>query len=894
MDTHPDNTDKTSSHTLVTPNFITDIIQADVQQGRVVRVGTRFPPEPNGYAHVGHTFACLLNYGLAQDFGGRFVLRMDDTNPETERQEYADAIQHDLNWLGVDWGKNLSYASDYFPQLHDFAVQLIQKGLAYVDSVPSDEMARSRGTVDAPGTPSPYRQRSVTENLELFDRMRAGEFPRGAHVLRAKIDLANPNMKLRDPVLYRIVHASHYRTGDTWCIYPSYDFAQALTDALDGVTHSLCSLEFIDNNAIYKWLIEHLWSETVAPRQFEFGRRSLEYTVVSKRKLLRLVNEHHVTGWDDPRMPTISGFRRRGVTPEALRAFASGISVTRTNRTVDIAVLENAIRDDLNTRSPRVMAVLKPLRVVIENAKDATLELPYWPQDVVKLAQSGIVKLPEDRPENATRAVPFTPEIFIEREDFEVEPPKGFKRLTPHGKVRLRGAGVIECQSFETDDAGNVTLLHCTMLPDTEKAPGVIHWVSAGKSVPFEARLYDRLFRVPQPEAEAKELEDENDPDDTTDFLSFLNPNSLEIVTGFLEPSVLNDPVDTRYQFERLGYFCRDQDSNGEKIVMNKIITLRNTLRDLLESKIDLSQLEPMLKKYTEAFQSQTKIISDPKITDEINRVVAEMAGIRAKIVFDPKITDEINRVVAEMAGIGAKMSHDLKLIERINRDSKSLGESLLRSIPNMDEIKRNFELLIKSMPNIDQINHSLSSINQIKLPTLDELESKIFSYYTDSGVSENEGQVLAREPKLAAYLEEAAQHGDIAALSSWVVNDLGTPLREGDVKVSPVQLAALVKMVQDGALSRNQAKTVLEKALLTGEDPAVIVEREGLKQVSDAGTLELAVNGVIAANPQKLAEYRAGRKGLLGFFVGQVMQATKGQGNPQLVQEIVKRKLEL
>jgi glutaminyl-tRNA synthetase len=809
MSTHPDNTNAPTSDKRITPNFITEIIQADVQQGRVVRVGTRFPPEPNGYAHVGHTFACLLNYGLAQDFGGRFVLRMDDTNPETERQEYADAIQRDLNWLGVDWRKNLSYASDYFPQLHDFAVQLIQKGLAYVDSVPSDEMARSRGTVDTAGTPSPYRSRSVTENLELFDRMRAGEFPRGAHVLRAKIDLANPNMKLRDPVLYRIVHASHYRTGDTWCIYPSYDFAQALTDALDGVTHSLCSLEFIDNNAIYKWLIEHLWSESVAPRQFEFGRRSLEYTVVSKRKLLRLVNEHHVNGWDDPRMPTISGFRRRGVTPEALRAFASGISVTRTNRTVDIAVLENAIRDDLNVRSPRVMAVLKPLRVVIENAKDTMLNLPYWPQDVVKLAQSGHVKLPEDRSETATRAVPFTPEIFIEREDFEVEPPKGFKRLTLHGKVRLRGAGVIECQSFETDDAGNVTLLRCKMLPDTEKAPGVIHWVSSSKSVKFEARLYDRLFRVPQPEAEAKELEDENDPDDTTDFLSFLNPSSLEIVTGFLEPSVLHDPVDTRYQFERLGYFWRDPvDLSGEKIVMNRIIALSDSWTGKIE----------------------------------IKGTATATVGISA----NSNATIEIKGTATATVGISASSSATI-------------------------EVKGTATAVVMTPE-----------------------QAEIAERYVKSGVTESESLVLAKEPKLVVYLEEAVQHGDIAALSSWVVNDLGTPLREGDVKVSPAELAALVKLVQDGALSRNQAKTVLEKALLTGDNPAVIVEREGLKQVSDAGTLELAVDGVIAANPQKLEEYRAGRKGLLGFFVGQVMQATKGQGNPQLVQEIVKRKLEL
>lgn len=782
MSTPTNHTNDPSSRRLVTPNFITEIIQSDVRQGRVPRVGTRFPPEPNGYAHVGHTFACLLNYGLAQDFGGRFVLRMDDTNPETERQEYADAIRRDLEWLGVTWD-GLSHASDYFPQLHAFAVKLIEMGLAYVDSVPGEEMVRLRGTVDAPGTPSPYRERSIPENLDLFSRMRAGEFERGAHVLRAKIDLASPNMKLRDPVLYRIVHASHYRTGDAWCIYPSYDFAQAITDALDGVTHSLCSLEFIDNNAIYKWLMEHLWTDSVPPRQFEFGRRSLEYTVVSKRKLLRLVNEHHVTGWDDPRMPTISGFRRRGVTPEALRAFASGISVSRTNRTVDIAVLENAIRDDLNLRSPRVMAVLKPLRVVIENATDTTLDLPYWPQDVIKLSSDGLVSLPNGqrvKPENATRAVPFAPEIFIEREDFEVEPPKGFKRLTLGGKVRLRGAGVIECTAFETDDAGNVSLLRCTMLPDTEKAPGVIHWVSAVKGVPFEARLYDRLFRVPQPEAEAKELEDENDPDDTTDFLSFLNDKSLEIVTGFLEPSVIDDPEDTRYQFERLGYFCRDQDSSREKIVMNRVITLSDSW--------------------------------------------ASVASPREK----PQIA-----------------KHEPELAAQPKND-------------------------------------------------LPEERKSVFKQYLEGfKLAGNDAWVLASEPVLSSYFEEALKHrNNPQEIANWVVNDLGTPLREGDVKLEPVQLAQLVKLVQDGALSRNQAKTVLEKALETGDDPAVIVERESLKQVSDAGTLEPVVDSVIAANLQKLAEYRAGRKGLLGFFVGQVMQATKGQGNPQLVQEIVKRKL--
>ncbi len=768
------------------PNFITEIIDADLREGRVQRVGTRFPPEPNGFPHIGHAFACLLNFDLARQYNGRFVLRMDDTNPEAERQEYVDAMLRDLAWLGVDWNGNLSYASDYFQQLYDCAIELIQKGLAYVDSVSSADMARLRGDATTPGTPSPYRDRGVQENLELFIRMKNGEFERGAHVLRARIDLASPNMKLRDPVLYRIVHASHYRQGDAWCIYPSYDFAQAITDALDGVTHSLCSLEFIDNNAIYKWLMEHLWTTSPAPRQFEFGRRSLEYTVVSKRKLRRLVDEGHVAGWDDPRMPTISAFRRRGVTPQAIQGFARQISVNRTNRTVDIALLEHSIRDDLNTRAPRVMAVLKPLRVVVNGLQDTVLELPYWPQDVIEQSPDGLVMMPDGarvNPERATRAVPVSPELFIERDDFMPAAVPGFKRLVHGGKVRLRGAGVIRCDAFETDNAGTIRLLRCTLLPDTEKASGVIHWVSASQSVPFEARLYDRLFNVPLPEADAREFEDDEatQTPDERDFLSFLNPNSLEINQGFVEPSVLNDPVDTRYQFERLGYFWRDpQDSSKEKLVMNRIVTLRDS--------------------WAKETQAQ-------------------------KPRFDGKP----------------------------------------KPVRHVQESR----------------------------PALSPEERERLEAFTGRGVSEAEAIVLAREPRLARYLEQAAEHGEIAALSSWVVNDLGPRLREGDVKLEPVHLARLVKLVSDGQLSRHQAKTVLERALETGEDPNQIVEREGLRQVSDAGTLEPVVNAVIAANPDKVAAFKSGKTGLMGFFVGQVMKQTNNTANPQLAQEIVKRVLE-
>ena len=580
MSTNP--TDNSNSNLRrIGPNFITEIIDRDLEQQRYNGVVTRFPPNPNGFAHLGHAFASLLNYGISKDYNGRFVLRFDDTNPHTDKLEFVNSIAEDLAWSGLDWGNEISYASSYFPQLHAYAVTLIERGLAYVDSVTATEMARLRGTAGEPGKPSPYRDRSVAENLELFEKMRLGEFPDGSIVLRAKIDLANPNFKLRDPVLYRIVHATHYRTGDDWCIYPSYDFAQAITDALDGVTHSLCSLEFIDNNAVYRWLMDNLW-EGALPMQYEFGRRSLEYTVVSKRKLRKLVEGKHVNGWDDPRMPTIAAQRRRGVTPEAIQKFASEISINRTNRTVDLAILENAIRNDLNVRAPRVMAVHKPLKVVLTNLEsDQTLSVPYFPHDVVALSPDGLVPLPNGERvalEKATRAVTLSKEIWIEQEDFMLEPPAGFKRLIVGGRVRLRGAGVIRCDEAVKNGQGEVTELHCTLLEDSEKAKAVIHWVSAASAVSAEFRLYDRLFKVAHPEAEAKELEEDDETGEEVDFLHFINPNSLEITKGFIEPSILNDPLETRYQFERLGYFWRDPvDSSGEKLVFNRIISLRDS-----------------------------------------------------------------------------------------------------------------------------------------------------------------------------------------------------------------------------------------------------------------------------------------------------------------------------
>ncbi|WP_034408096.1 glutamine--tRNA ligase/YqeY domain fusion protein [Deinococcus murrayi] len=580
----------------VAPNFITDIIERDLAAGKYPQVVTRFPPEPNGYLHLGHTFASFLDFQTAVQYGGRYHLRMDDTNPEGESMEYAEAIQDDLRWLGWDWGEHLYYASDNFERYYEYAQQLIRQGDAYVDSVSAEEMARLRGDATTPGTPSPYRSRSVEENLDLFARMRAGEFADGAHVLRGKIDLASPNMKLRDPVFYRILRGHHYRTGDAWCIYPMYDFQHPLQDALEGVTHSMCSLEFVDNRAIYDWLMERLGFDP-RPHQYEFGRRGLEYTVTSKRKLRRLVEGGYVSGWDDPRMPTLRAQRRLGVTPEAVRAFAAQIGVSRTNRTVDIAVYENAVRDDLNHRAPRVMAVLDPLLVVLTNLPEGegetrVLSLPYWPHDVIRDSPDGLVALPSGErvpPERAVREVPFSRELYIEREDFSPDPPKGYKRLTRGGTVRLRGAGIIRADEVETDEAGNVTTIYATLLGEDAKAAGVIHWVSAPHALPAEFRLYDRLFRVPHPEGDhPDDLAPDFDPERLSHeneaapldagFLRFLNPQSLRVTRGYVEPSVAGDPQDTRYQFERQGYFWRDPvDSREDALVFGRIITLKDT-----------------------------------------------------------------------------------------------------------------------------------------------------------------------------------------------------------------------------------------------------------------------------------------------------------------------------
>jgi glutaminyl-tRNA synthetase len=547
-----------------TSNFIRTIIDDDLASNKYEgRVHTRFPPEPNGYLHIGHAKSICLNFGLAEDYQGLYNLRFDDTNPLKEEQEYIDAIIEDVRWLGFDWQDRLYYASDYFEQLYQYALKLIRKGKAYVDDLSADAIRKYRGTLTEPGQNSPYRDRSIEENLDLFQRMRAGEFEDGSRVLRAKIDMASPNINMRDPVLYRILHAPHPRTGDDWCIYPMYDWAHGQSDSIEGITHSICTLEFEDHRPLYDWFLDEL--EIYHPQQIEFARLSLSYTLLSKRRLLRLVNEGHVDGWDDPRMPTLSAIRRRGVTPAAVRNFCDRIGVAKSNSVIDYAVLEQAVRDDLNQHAPRAMAILRPLRVIIEN----------YPEGVSE--EFEVKTHPQDRDNPETRVVPFSREIYIERTDFMEDAPRKFFRLTPGREVRLMGAYYITCTEVVKDEMGNVIELRCTydpesrggQSPDGRKVKGTLHWVSAEFAVDAEVRLYDRLFTKENPD----------EVEEGADFTSNLNPDSLEVLTGCkLEPNLAEAKVGDRFQFMRQGYFAVDPvDSTPGKLVFNRTVSLRDT-----------------------------------------------------------------------------------------------------------------------------------------------------------------------------------------------------------------------------------------------------------------------------------------------------------------------------
>ena len=542
-------------------NFIRDIILEDLKTNKYNgRVQTRFPPEPNGYLHIGHAKAICLDFGLADEFHGHTNLRFDDTNPTKEETEYVDSIMADVRWLGFEW-ENLRYASDYFDQLYEWAVQLIKAGKAYVDDLTADEIRKYRGTLKEPGKDSPHRNRTVEENLDLFERMRKGEFPDGSRVLRAKIDMASPNLNLRDPVMYRILHAEHHRTGNKWCIYPMYDYAHGQSDSLEKITHSMCTLEFEDHRPLYNWFIQQLG--IFPTQQIEFDRLNLTYTLLSKRKLLQLVQEKRVSGWDDPRMPTISGIRRRGYTAEAVRNFCNAIGASKTNGSIELAMLEHFVREDLNKRSPRVMAVLRPLKVVIDNYPDGQVE------------EMEAVNNPEDA-SAGTRKVPFSRVLYIEQDDFREVPPKGYFRLSPGREVRLRYGYLVTCTGVVKNDKGEVVEVHCTYdpatrggnTPDGRKVKSTIHWVSATHAVDAEVRIYENLFSK----------EDPGKVEEGQDFLSNLNPNSLEFVTDAkVEPSLASASAGTRYQFERLGYYCVDPDSKPGKPVFNRTVALKDT-----------------------------------------------------------------------------------------------------------------------------------------------------------------------------------------------------------------------------------------------------------------------------------------------------------------------------
>ena len=536
-------------------NFIEDIIEADLAAGKYTSIVTRFPPEPNGYLHMGHATAICLNFGLTKKYSGYTNLRFDDTNPVTEETEYVDSIKEDIKWLGFEW-KNELYASDYFDELYAYAVKLIKKGLAYVDDSTSAEIATLKGSPTEPGKDSSYRNRSQEENLDLFERMKNGEFEDGSRTLRAKIDMTHVNMLMRDPLLYRIKHAHHHRTGEKWCIYPMYDFAHGQSDSIENITHSICTLEFIPHRELYDWLIQKL--EIFPSHQYEFARRNLSYTVMSKRKLLQLVNDNHVKGWDDPRMPTISGMRRRGFTPQSIRKFCDTIGIAKRENIVDFSLLEFCLREDLNNTALRVMAVLDPVRLVITNyEKDTTENL-----------------ISENGPDEAygTRSIPFSKELWIEREDFMEEPAKKWFRLAPGAMVRLKSAFIVKCDHFIKDEAGTVTEIQCTYFPESKsgsdnsglQVKGTIHWVSAQHAINAEVRLYDRLFKVENPSSEEGNFKD------------YINPDSLVTINAFVEPSLQNASLETRYQFLRKGYFCLDKESTETKLVFNRTVTLKD------------------------------------------------------------------------------------------------------------------------------------------------------------------------------------------------------------------------------------------------------------------------------------------------------------------------------
>lgn len=752
-------------------NFLHDIIDADREAGRYGgRVQTRFPPEPNGYLHIGHTKSINLNFSLAEDYGGTCRLRFDDTNPEAEKTEYVEAIQRDIEWLGYR-PDTVEFASGYFEQLYAFAEDLVRKGLAYVCDLDVETIREQRGTLTEPGVESPYRGRSVAENLDLLARMRSGEFADGERVLRAKIDMSARNMLMRDPLLYRIRNVAHHRTGDAWHIYPMYDFAHCLSDAVEGVTHSICTLEFENNRELYDWLLEQVEVEA-PPKQYEFARLAIGYTVMSKRILKALVEEGHVSGWDDPRMPTVAGMRRRGFTPGSLRAFAEAVGVTKNNSLIDFGRLEHAVRDALNHEAPRVMAVLDPLPVRISGLDEETLDASVWPHDV---------------PREGTRALPLTSSVFIERDDFALEPPRGFKRLAPGRAVRLRHGPVIVCDEAVERD-GEVVELRCSVAPDGTRPKGTIHWVPES-AASVTVRLYDRLFGV--------EL-----PGKARDFREDLNPDSLRTVEARVEPWLTSAGPGQHFQFERLGYFFTDPGESADGApVFNRVVTLRDS------------------------WAKQ-----------------AEAPGADAD----------------SPAGSGEKRAKEKKVRPRA-RTAAEIREAARAADP--------------------------------------ELRARQTRYRDDLDLGEDEADLLSGDRALSDLFDATvAAHADLDAVVKLFRNDVARIAKEQDIATLPVggaALSLLLDRVSDGTISQSAARDVLDAIVTTGESADDAIARLGLKQMDDDAALEAVIARVVAAHPDKVARFRDGNQGMLGFFMGQVMRETGGKANPQKTNQLLRAALD-
>ncbi len=740
-------------------DFLRTIISEDLKNGKYKEVITRFPPEPNGFLHIGHAKSICLNFGIAKDYNGKCHLRFDDTDPTKEDFLYVNSIQEDIKWLGFDWGENLFFASDYFDKLYEYAVRLIKMGKAYVCSLNEDEIKEYRGTVKEPGKYSPYRNRSIEENLDLFERMKKGEFKDGEHVLRAKIDMSSPNMKMRDPLLYRIRHADHYRKGTQWCLYPMYDFAHCLSDYIEGITHSICTLEFENNRELYDWILDEMELDPPRPYQYEFARLNLNYMVMSKRKLLELVEKKYVSGWDDPRMSTVSGLRRRGYTPESVRKFCDSIGIAKANSTVDIAQLEYCIRDDLNTKVPRVLCVLNPLKVVIENYPEDKVEMidaPYYPHDV---------------PKEGSRKIPFEREIYIEKEDFMENPPKNFFRLSVGQEVRLRHAYFLKCEKVIKDENGEIIELRCTYDPESKgsdkKVKGTIHWASANHSKQVEVRVYNRLYSTEAPEG----LED-------------LSDDSLTVLKNcFIEPSVISEKPDVRYQFERQGYFFVDPvDSTDQAPVFNKTVSLKDSW-------------------------------GKKKATPKVEKV-------------------------------------------EIKQKEQKQGE---------------FVLSTEAKARAEQYQEKFNLNNEIST-------------------------ILAKDDSLSAFFEKTLTvYNNTDSVANFVANELSRELKDKaieDLNITEIKVAELVELIDKKTISWKIAKDVFEEMLKTGNNAKKIVEDKGLIQINDASILEPIIDEIIANNPENVSKYKEGRTNLLGFFVGQVLKATKGKANPKLVNELVLKQL--